>query len=234
MAEDFENLLRDKMEQASLKELMPSFDVEEEWAGLQDRLQPSKRRSLIPVWAYAAAIILAIISGWPLLKNMMDNPQNEENKTATVSPKTKQPAVLQPMPVVTTKDSVKPQVAIAKANSGKRTTPNIQKRVYNVPADTTIVLVQQIPTTTQPAMQDSPQSIKHEPLQTVVAVKVNKQRPVALHVLDVENEDRDFMINKEYKGNPSGIIARIQNLLTTPETVVSSDKPYPAQILLKR
>ena len=58
MIQDFEKRLNDKMEHASLKELMPGFDSEQEWLQLSQNLLPVKRRLLFPVWSYAAAILV--------------------------------------------------------------------------------------------------------------------------------------------------------------------------------
>jgi len=67
MIPDFEKRLKDKIDQASLKELMPEFDNEQEWMLLQQKLLLVKRKLLIPVWSYAAAIlILCSVAGLTL------------------------------------------------------------------------------------------------------------------------------------------------------------------------
>jgi len=64
MIPDFEKRLIDKMDQASLKELMPEFDKEQEWQRIAQKLQP-RNKLLLPVWSYAAAIlVLCSIAGF--------------------------------------------------------------------------------------------------------------------------------------------------------------------------
>ncbi len=59
MIPENEKRLCDKMEQASLDELMPEFDKQQEWLQLASQLQPAKKK-VIPVWCYAAAILVLI------------------------------------------------------------------------------------------------------------------------------------------------------------------------------
>lgn len=60
--------MNERMEQASLKEIMPGFNKEQEWQKLSRQLHPAKKRMLIPAWSYAAAILLLLAGGiWFLL-----------------------------------------------------------------------------------------------------------------------------------------------------------------------
>jgi len=62
MIPDFEKI-NERMEQASLKELMPGFDTEAEWLQLSQQLHPAKRKMLLPKWSYAAAVLLLLAFG---------------------------------------------------------------------------------------------------------------------------------------------------------------------------
>ncbi len=62
MIPDFEKI-NERMEQASLNEFAPHFNKETEWLKLSQKLHPIKRRPLIPIWSYAAAILLLLSGG---------------------------------------------------------------------------------------------------------------------------------------------------------------------------
>ncbi len=67
MTPDFENI-NERMERASLKELMPGFDKEAEWLQLSAKLHPARKRIHLPMWSYAAAILLLLSAGiWFML-----------------------------------------------------------------------------------------------------------------------------------------------------------------------
>ncbi len=44
MDKDFEKRLKDKMDNTSLKDIMPSFDSEATWAEIDDRMAAKKKR----------------------------------------------------------------------------------------------------------------------------------------------------------------------------------------------
>jgi hypothetical protein len=59
MTPDVEKRLKDEVEKASLKEVMPDLDKEQEWLRLSVRLHPMKK-ARTNVWRYAATIALLI------------------------------------------------------------------------------------------------------------------------------------------------------------------------------
>ena len=62
MTPDFEKM-NERLEQASLNELMPDFDKEQEWMKISGQLHPQKKRILLRSWSYAAAILLLLAGG---------------------------------------------------------------------------------------------------------------------------------------------------------------------------
>jgi len=78
MIPDFEQQLNEKMEQASLKELMPDFDKEHEWQQLEQKMCPVKVRRLVPLWSYAAAIVLLLVGGIWFMKRGADTIDKQE------------------------------------------------------------------------------------------------------------------------------------------------------------
>ncbi len=89
MAPDFENF-NDRMERASLKELMPGFDKEAEWLQLSHKLHPVKKRLHLPVWSYAAAILLLLGTG--VLFMLPPTTKNSDSVARHASP----PAIVVP------------------------------------------------------------------------------------------------------------------------------------------
>jgi hypothetical protein len=63
MIPDPDKRLKDKMSEASLKDLMPGFDPEAEWQQLHQKLRPARKKIAIPVWAYAAAMLVLVAAG---------------------------------------------------------------------------------------------------------------------------------------------------------------------------
>ncbi len=91
MIPDFEQQLNGKMEQASLNELMPDFDKEHEWQQLSGKLHPFKTRKLLPLWSYAAAVLLLFVCGLWYLKtgsgtNTLKQSAGIDNISAAPSP----------------------------------------------------------------------------------------------------------------------------------------------------
>lgn len=92
MKPDFEQRLRERMNEASLKEVMPDFDKEQEWRQLSGKLLTAKRKLPTRVWAYAAAI--AVLAGVYLAQHVYfaaDTPK-AANKPLALQPAVPAPA----------------------------------------------------------------------------------------------------------------------------------------------
>ena len=64
MIQDIEQQLNDELGKADIKDLLPDFDNEQAWAELSHKMQPKKKVMSLPVWRYAAAILLLITAGY--------------------------------------------------------------------------------------------------------------------------------------------------------------------------
>lgn len=234
METGMEKYLKEKMDDALLEELMPDFDKEREWDMLAQKLHPKKKMFFVPVWARAAAVLLLVASGWLLLYNR-DNAEVINGTAVTITKLTADKKALQPVGIIPAKDKSCTTTAVASnAVSIPEYKHSKRQPVSIVPLhDSALQIVLQADARPIPTPTDSMPNIAAPNLPpTQVAVK--KPRPQAIHILDVDNEDRKFMINEEYKGNPIGIIARLQNMLVPNETVAATDIPNPSQIILKR
>jgi hypothetical protein len=83
MADDLERRMKDEMERASLKELMPDFDNEREWSHLAGKLQPVEKKISVTLWRYAAVLIVLIGITWFTIRGFGTH---EEQLTKHVSP----------------------------------------------------------------------------------------------------------------------------------------------------
>ena len=83
MKTEFNDSLNRKLEQASLAELMPGFDAEQEWAQLSGRLHPAAKTTNWKYWKYAAAIVLLVSTAGIFFK---ENKQNTNTIASTFAP----------------------------------------------------------------------------------------------------------------------------------------------------
>ena len=64
MADDIEKQMKEEMARASLKDVMPGFDEEQEWLNVAGKLQPAKKRISVIIWRYAAALVVLLCAVW--------------------------------------------------------------------------------------------------------------------------------------------------------------------------
>lgn len=238
MEKDFEQLLNDRMEQASLKELMPEFDRDTEWATLSQKLRPSKNRNLWLMWSHAAAILLGVFISWFLLKESRHNKPATDNpvvKAQLSSPVDKTPSLkglvshivpAQRSPVVRKMNKME---AIMTKRTQKNKLPkiNIKQNPPSIMTDTNMIAQRQNEKEIKlEQITDANNNKKPLPVPAMAAVK--KPRQQALHLLDIDNEDRQFIINEiPEKRSANGILTQIQYLITKPDGFVATqDNPY--------
>jgi hypothetical protein len=78
MEPDLEKGMKERMEQAFLKDVMPGFDTEREWQRLDSSLRPRSRRITLRVWPYAATVVaLVVVAGLALLLYRQVNTQEK-------------------------------------------------------------------------------------------------------------------------------------------------------------
>ncbi len=106
MRRDFEKI-SERMELASLKELMPDFDKEAEWARLSAKLQGPKQGASIPRWYYAAAILL-LLAGciWFMLPTAARDPGDQQTITRYSNPPVQSSEIVSPADTSAAKQEV--------------------------------------------------------------------------------------------------------------------------------
>lgn len=227
MATDFEQHFKETLDAGGINNAAPQFDKEAEWNELKSRLIHRPKRKLWPVWSHAAALLAGIIVCWFLMRQWGGSTKAEQSivvmPTTTVHPENKPDAantaphavIGQPTPIpaaqVARPATVTAKFIVAKANKDTATVAAVNQAMQD-----------QI--TAKPAL---PQPMP------LASAPVKKPRPVAIHVLDIENEDRQFMIQEGSKVGSASIIAKIQNRFAKPDEVAAAnDRPYPLLILL--
>lgn len=188
MAPEFDKKLNERFDDASLEELMPEFNVNREWNRVAEKLD--KKKKLIPViWLrYAAVLAVGLLVSWLLMKQWMGNENKIQIEPAVVHQQIDTAAkAMQPVEPVMKEETV----AVSKkgvAPRGQEKKPRPEQPIEKAP--------EMIP---EPAQQE-PQLAVEEPAQPTVP----KQEPViatktkrsvqAVHLLDINNEDKQIMI----------------------------------------
>lgn len=231
MEQDFEQSMRDKMDEASLNDLMPHFDKDEEWNDLSERLHPNKRRSIIPMmWSHAAAVVIGVTVGWLLLKNTGKESAGV-NEVARIINTTTPRAV--PAPSVI-HDTVTTQVVTIKEVPTQST--SIAKTSVPVIVHDTVIVAAQAEIKSPVTADTFKPTITVAP--TAVAA-VKRPRTRAVHLLDIDNEDKDLIISPDYHDLPKGALHTIQRVIFNQNAMVSTDDrssndPYVLRQILKK
>lgn len=183
MGKDFEQQMRDKMEQGKLADIMPDFDKDMAWEDLSAKLpEPKKEKPVIVWWTHAAALIAGILLGGVALKMLL------------------QPQVITTEPqIVTVEKYQEPEVVV------KTDTVFITKEIRTTPVQRVVAPVRKKEVVVAKQKEDEvkqvlpPQDeVQQEQKDVVVQTKPKKVKPV--HLLDMENEDRSTAL---YHNDPT-------------------------------
>lgn len=176
MAKDFEKLVNEKIEGASLKDVMPDFDKEAMWNELDNRLPVPAGRKVLPLWwTHTATVAAGILLGVVLIRSLYGGGIDDNAATTAV----KQDAA----PVVVVKRDT---VFVPVEPSGPTKGPIVENKQPGPH--------QQVPVQQQIAVETL-----QEPTRQPVAEKTMEQQPIAqskpkkikaVHLLDIDNENR--------------------------------------------
>ncbi len=230
MALDFEKLLKEKMDEASLNELIPGWDTEIHWHGLAQKLQTKKKPIFLPAWSYAAALLVAVLCCWFYL-TQSTNEQTKIKKVTVIAPQTPNKIIVETgKPTMVT---VKKETLIVKEIQRKQSVLVKINKDYDVVKDTGMVLsLDNITENKQEPSVDKSNMHSLSTEQKIPVIAINKSRQHAVNILDIENEDRQFMISKgPAAGSSSQILERMQFLITPQKVIVANAGPYPLEVL---
>lgn len=182
MAGEFEKMMNEKMDNASVHDVLPGFDKEATWDELSAMLPEKKKRVLPLWWTHAAAVVAGLLIGGMLWHFAID--KEDTQVIVAKNPETTSAVT----DVIIKRDTVfirvQPQEVVAKTTNKKTAAPSQQIKRPNLknnqpqPREEVIVTTTpEQPQTTQPAIQPE------------VKYAAKKAKPV--HLLDIQNENRE-------------------------------------------
>lgn len=197
MGNDFKKMMNEKMEEASLDEVMPEFDKHATWNELEERI-PAKKKKVVPVWwTHAATLAAGLILGAVIIKSLsVNNADTNTPAPVAVTKETKQPEVIVKTDTVfITKEVIVPPVQkpIQKAVAPQPTPPKQETRIAQKPNNDT----QQQAPIIEPPVQDK---IVKKQQPEAVAQQSKPAQPKPIHLLDIDNENRQDAL---YHNDPS-------------------------------
>jgi hypothetical protein len=215
MEDQLRNILKDKVGSLSVKDIAPAFNSSHTWNELSARLE-KKERKLVPVlWAYAAALVLGFFIGGSVIyyslrsgsevvvqsKQVLRQTPVTNQMSGEQVARNDQNAISVLQPPTKRKRSVK--------QSGQVASKVPTDQPLRIPAQTSSVIVAESVST-----------------QTGVAVKA-ASKPRAIHLLDVEGEDRMVLINESQETKKS-----VLQVYFSPNRVARQDNTQaPASVL---
>lgn len=190
MADDFEKMMNEKMEDASLHDVLPEFDKSAVWDELEPRIPAQKEKPVFVWWSHAAAIIGGILIGGMMLQLFLKQDSNISS-VAVVEQKEQQPnIVIKTDTVFITKEAEPVYVATAEKK------PSVPKPKPIPPKQETIVAHRENKAA-QIVKLPAIEVIKDKKQEEVVA-KASRKKVKPIHLLDIDNEDRsDALYNNE-------------------------------------
>ena len=206
MASDFEKMMNEKMDNASLKDVLPDFDKAATWSELENRLPEKKSKPLFAWWTHAAAVVAGILLGGFALQTIFNHDTNTEPIIQVAQEKqTTVPAevIVKTDTVFITKE-VMPAEPIAKPVH-KAVTPQPQPKEVIAKEET------KKPVKTEKALPVVEDIIAPKQEEVVAQAKPKKVKPI--HLLDIDNEDRqDALYNNDPEDwKRSGFTMRISS-----------------------
>lgn len=192
MSEDFDKILNDKLDDASLNEIMPEFDKDAEWDNLSERL-PGKKRRILPLvgWTHAAALVAGLLIGGLFFLSRDGEQVIVENEPT--AEKQNIPDVNINAPVDT--------VYITKTEVVKKSTQNIKpvirasNRSYP-PMKTQPEIITPAPEEQKPVIvQYKDTTVTASQPVAIAQTQKTKEKITVVHILDIDNEDRQSALN---------------------------------------
>lgn len=198
--------LKEELDSVDLDNILPGFDREASWKELSPRLKKTQNRTF--AWRYAAALVAIIIAA-VLVRMQMNKPNVEEQVVTTAPAVTTTPAIVDTK-VTETQPRVEPLTEaepplVARKSFTRKSAPAHQTahpQSQPLPVEEHIANTQ--PEPVQPEMTENIE-------QPVATAKPAFKRPKAIHLLDIDNENRQAVIQD--RNELQSVTQRIVNLI---------------------
>ncbi len=200
MDRDFERLNR-KLEEADIKDISPSFDKNDGWAQLEGRLEEQDRRRVVPLWIkYAAAAVIVLLMGSVGMKLWLGAPDKTTPTIVKQIPASQEPIIIN-KPIVNETKAIatvqkKPSKEHIKHQDKKP--PHRNTSIADKVLDKTIDVVVATEKIIDTVVLEQPEK------KEVMVADVPPLKPKVLHLLDINNEDRQTVLN-EKETSPSAV-----------------------------
>lgn len=190
MADDFEKMMNEKIDDASLHDVLPEFDKSAAWDELEPRIPAKKKKPVFVWWSHAAAIIGGILIGSTMLQlYLRQDSGNSTPNVAVIEKPAEQPTVLIKTDTIFIAKEVEP-IYVARPEKIIIAPKPVRKHPEAVVAQKAKETVE-----IKEDITNEPVSIV-EPIEVVAKAPVKKIKPI--HLLDIDNEDRsDALYNNE-------------------------------------
>ena len=203
MEKRFREMMQEKLAGMSPEEAAPDFDKAGTWEELESRLGPEKVKTIpiVKAWVYAAAaLLIGLLLGGASLKYLtQEEPKEQDRLTRSALPPAEKEEKTDPGAVVSRKrpaEEVQSTLPPSQSNAPQK--PDVPVRRFPsalLPAanpnetKTGIVLTGPEPSSSYP-----------DAIPELIKKQVALPAPRALHLLDVESEDRTVLLES---GTPS-------------------------------
>lgn len=231
MEREFENL-ENQLDNANLNDIMPSFDKDAGWAGLQEKLDDAEKKRIIPIWFRYAAVVVGLLLGGLLIKQLVGGnnltPQVAVHQNnATTLPQAI--IVNQPKEHLATHTEQKQSAAVAIVKEKRKIAPIIKEVEIEQKENNKVITELQEELTPKNVVEKMVAKQK----EIVVEEQVLLRRKV-VHLLDIDNEDREVVLS-----NPASSSSSFQHIMKqvahthtmSPNTI---DQPILLRKMLKK
>lgn len=231
MEREFEKLERN-LDNADINDIMPSFDKQREWNDLQERLDQSNKKMILPLWfRYAAAVLVAVLLGGVVANKWMTNKEEivaQENQIPT--PKTITINKPQEPPIANEKKTTPlKEVVTAQKVDSKKNLPAVEKHEQPTVRKEAIAKAQKPIVAPQPKVE-APIEYEKEIVTTVPSPLKKK----VIHLLDIDNEDREVVLSDPKSASSTFQLMMKQVAHTHTRSVNSTHQPIVIRKMLKK
>lgn len=194
--DDKDKLLRDKMDQAGLGELLPGFDRAAVWQQIAERVEKPREKTFAWRWVTSAAVAAGVLLAWVFLSRDAIVPGRGLQEHSNIQ------AVLKPAAIPAVQPAPAPGPA---ASAAYASAPVRKKHVQNA---TPALPAPQQPPAPQPKATTLPDETPATP---AVAVTAPRPKVHAVHLLDLNNEDKDIALQPAAQPHSEPLIVEIFN-----------------------
>ncbi|MEZ5017862.1 MAG: hypothetical protein R2800_12465 [Flavipsychrobacter sp.] len=234
MKREFEKLGK-RLDSADLNDIMPSFDKQAEWSDLQERLQAADKKRVIPIWfRYAAAVVAGLLLGGVSVNQWLSNGGVTAPIAVEQTAPTTQPTIIINQPSVPSYNTIENAQTVeeAVATVERKEKPIVKEhQVKEAPKE--IIATTKNEEKIKPAPTTiAPKQIEQQ--EEVVAEIKSPLKRKAVHLLDIDNEDRQIVLSDPESASSTFQQLKKQVAHTHTMSASSTNQPIVLRKMLKK